>query len=512
VVLLCLGVTRPILAAAAGLLYFAPVLCSGGAAASETVLAVYVLLGPSASLSAQAQARVIVPGNARSCPELRAKAERVSMSFRDNPHGFSVKVCEAIIPLEKAFEISWIGQKLPVATRNPTRILLFGDTGCYADDCSSDETATPFGDLARTASELMPPPELVIHVGDYNYRGTPGQVEFAGKKLWVYDAGDGSDSPACQLDGPYVSQNAGYSKQLRDSWENWRLDFFEPARDLLATAPFVFARGNHELCSRAGPGWFYFLDPSTNLEGGAQLSCPLQGAESTPVRDVLSQLVFTPPRSLDLGKLRLLVLDSANACDEFAPDQVVRIYREQLQAFASLPDGKPVWVISHRPLWGIVKLCPGSGTCPEGSQAEATSRTLQAALNDGMKEASGLPPTIRLFVSGHMHLFQSVTFGAPEKGFPPQIIVGNGGVRPSAGFSDGPFTASIDGVPIEGLISTKHGFTIIDLMDADGTWKGEVVNPPEMETIANCQQPVVRGSLCMANEIGQESLQDPERR
>ena len=30
----------------------------------------------------------------------------------------------------------------------------------------------------------------------------------------------------------------------------------QPAAELLATAPWVVARGNHELCSRAGLGWF----------------------------------------------------------------------------------------------------------------------------------------------------------------------------------------------------------------------------------------------------------------
>ena len=59
----------------------------------------------------------------------------------------------------------------------------------------------------------------------------------------------------------------------------------------LAAAPFLYARGNHELCSRAGPGWFYFLDASTKLDGGTQLSCPPQTSETAPAADALSQLL-----------------------------------------------------------------------------------------------------------------------------------------------------------------------------------------------------------------------------
>ncbi len=34
----------------------------------------------------------------------------------------------------------------------------------------------------------------------------------------------------------------------------WRADFFTPARDLLAKAPWIFTRGNHEGCLRGSFG------------------------------------------------------------------------------------------------------------------------------------------------------------------------------------------------------------------------------------------------------------------
>ena len=45
-----------------------------------------------------------------------------------------------------------------------------------------------------------------------------------------------------------------------DNWAVWQNDFFDPAAPLLAAAPWVLVRGNHELCRRGGHGWFRFLD------------------------------------------------------------------------------------------------------------------------------------------------------------------------------------------------------------------------------------------------------------
>ncbi len=186
---------------------------------------------------------------------------------------------------------------------------MVGDTGCEDGSWQPcDATASwPFAALADAAAKDAP--ELVIHVGDYNYRGTPGEVTIDGVTKPVYDAGDNAAGPGCRSPDGYVSQNVSGSTSF-DNWTDWRRDFFAPARPLLLAAPWVLTRGNHELCSRAGPGWFYLLDPASALLGGgaAQRACPDQtGTEP---------LLFTPPYGLDLGTLDLAMLDSANACDQ----------------------------------------------------------------------------------------------------------------------------------------------------------------------------------------------------
>lgn len=465
--------------------------CRDTDAVPENVIAAYVVLGPSASGGAQAHARVIVPPTTQTCPELEGAHSKRSMALRDNPHGFAVRVCEARIPLDQSFVVTWNRQRLPTAASDVEHILLFGDTGCDARDCPGDRPARPFDDLAADAAAIVPTPQLVVHAGDYNYRGTPGHVDVGEARRPVYDAGDDSASPECQLDQPYVSMNAGYS-DTPDSWEKWRVDFFEPARPLLEIAPFVLARGNHELCSRGGPGWFYFLDASANGEGGRQLSCPPQGGATPPTDSVLSHLVFTRPRVLELGRLRIAVLDSANACDRNAPTTSVEIYRDQLsRLFAELEGDTPTWILSHRPFWGLEGV--------DGPTPETISQTLQAALAAAAPPAAAFPSSVRLLVSGHMHLFQSLSFDSPPAGprRPDQIVVGNGGVKTASVPRSGTVRIRIDGLETEVLTSGKHGFTTIPFLSTDGFWQGSVVNPHRDELLANCSQPPRNGQLCV---------------
>ncbi len=124
---------------------------------------------------------------------------------------------------------------------HPQRILVLGDTGCRIKGASlqacNDPAQWPFPQLAAAAASLKP--DLVIHVGDYLYRES-----------------------AC----PAGNQGCAGSP-WGDNWTTWQADFFTPAAPLLAAAPIVLARGNHEDCKRAGPGW-------TRLQGPAAFDRP----------------------------------------------------------------------------------------------------------------------------------------------------------------------------------------------------------------------------------------------
>ena len=82
----------------------------------------------------------------------------------------------------------------------------------------------PFAAVAAGAAAAAP--DLVIHVGDYHYRENEcpaGNAGCAGSP-WGY------------------------------GWDAWEADVFAPAEKLLAAAPWIVVRGNHESCNRGGPG------------------------------------------------------------------------------------------------------------------------------------------------------------------------------------------------------------------------------------------------------------------
>jgi hypothetical protein len=303
---------------------------------------------------------------------------------------------------------------LPAVETTPVKIVVFGDTGYKTSQSTSGTWQFPA--LAALAAKQKP--DVVLHMGDYNYSGTPGTIEVDGSSVNVYDAGDNATQGLCKIPGAYYGQNSAGSTSP-DNWTDWKSNFFEPARSLLAAAPWVFARGNHELCSRAGPGWFYLLDPNSPLLGEytTQLSCPATNNHDP--------IVLSSPYVVNLGTLNLAVLDSANACDSglLNSEDYINQFNFMKQLLNQAADVKHTWLQSHRPLWGVDKL-DSSGAC--GSDPANpycyVNQTLQHA--DG---ETALSKHLDLVVSGHMHRFQLVSFKSDTHA--QQLIVGNGGVE-----------------------------------------------------------------------------------
>jgi hypothetical protein len=472
-------------------------------AQSSTIYAAYVLLAESPSGSTMPFARVIVdPG--RDCPALTGNGkERVKTTPRRNPHGFKVQVCEARYPFGRSLAVEG-GPKLPMVTDKPARIAVLGDSGCKPKDqagCGLDDPQWPLPTLAKAAAASHP--DLVLHVGDYNYRGTPSgfKVTVDGQEVqrWYYDAGDGSEpSELCGLPGPYYSQNSKDNPDA-DTWEAWWLDFFQPAGDLLTAAPWVFTRGNHELCSHAGPGWFYFLDASSDLRegGGRQLACPSQDGEGP----ALPHLQLVEPQVLHLGDLDLLVLDSANACDQLPG--LVDAYQRQLTAATKRLHGKNAWLLSHRPIWGVADEAEPLYGCDGKPESGPTmpyaemNQTLQCALRG--KTGDALLPHLDQLIVGHMHRFEALSFAAPSHR-PPTLVVGNSGIVEDPSPPNGAFAQAVDGVPAVGFSVDQFGYLELT-RDNHGAWKGAVVavNPADWSPfLAPCATPATaEQALCV---------------
>lgn len=479
----------------------------------------FVLWGEGADGNPVAMARAVVE-RATSCPVLRrASGAWQDMTPRQRPpggHFDEVLVCETLYPLGEAAAVLVGGRRLelPVVTAaTPRRVLLMGDSGCRGDlphkpqSCTGDgfAKAWPFGVIAEDERRLAA--DLIVHAGDYNYRNTRREFELSarvtgyGRRVTVkaYDAGDlddEEDEPAVPIGPGYWSQNMQGSL-MPDVWPAWREDFFVPASRLMTTAPWLFVRGNHELCTRAGPGWFYLLDPVSSLLGGdhRQGGCPPQtppdwrpGAwPKPPAQPFAAQpfpLVITPPMRLKLGDLDIISVDSSNAGD--AELFNVEPYVEQYRRVATLlAERRPTWLVTHRPIWGVVKKGRGG---PAGNEPYAfINVSQQAAL--GKVFPAGLPSNVTAVLSGHMHRFQAIAFGDRR---PPQLIVGTAGIvlsqvrepPPSADEKRPSLVPRLDGIDAAIVGLSDFGAMVLEPGKA-GTWTGAMVSETG-RTLALC--------------------------
>ena len=359
------------------------------------------------------------------CPVLHTAGGESPMKVRAPATGDFPLICAAAIPAGTT-SATVAGIVLPVPVADPQRILVLGDTGCRikgaALQACNDPAAWPFPQLAAAAAGLKP--DLVIHVGDYLYRESacpPGNAGCAGSP-WG------------------------------DNWITWAADFYTPAAPLLAAAPIVLVRGNHEDCSRAGPGW-------ERLQGPGM-------AEPCTLHD--------PLYTVALGKLTLAVLDDAVSGETDLDRATARIYAEELAGLTNLSLAKaptPIWLIHHRPIWAAI-----SG--PLGIPVGGNFTLIEAASINAARGAALIPKSVELMLSGHIHSFESINY---TQGVPPQIVAGNGGdnldVTPKnlrgAQFLGHSGVTVADGLSVGGfgfLLMTRGeaGWTI-DLYDSAGT-------------------------------------------
>jgi len=354
--------------------------------ARSNIASAWVQFGPGGS----AEARAVIRDPRWGCPFLLVDGHKTSMATRASADASFPLVCSVPLPagpanaslgFDEESEADAVDRRtgkwvsvaittpLPALPTNPQRILVLGDTGCRIKGTTvqacNDPKAWPFPGLARAAANLKP--DLVIHLGDYLYRETPCPANFAGCAGTPYG----------------------------DNWETWNADFFAPAAPLLAAAPWVIVRGNHEDCSRAGPGFLRLLGPE-----------PFDPA--APCADHLS------PYAVMAGTQWIAVMDNASASDTTVDEKILPAYEQDfaaLKAIANTGPGHELWLTAHRPIWAAIT---GPLGLPIGGSA-----TLIKAAGDLSAFAA-----ISLMLSGHIHTFEAINYDAKV---PPQIVAGHGG-------------------------------------------------------------------------------------
>jgi hypothetical protein len=326
-------------------------------------------------------------------------------------------VCVASAPVATA-SLSIDGKGLPALPAQVDHIAVIGDTGCRVEgkalqNCN-DPKEWPFPVIAKKAATRKP--DLVIDVGDYYYREDPCPAGVGGC----------AGSPH------------------GDNWGAWQADFFDPAAPLLAAAPWVMTRGNHESCRRGGKGWVRLLDPRPQLPECTDRS---------------------PPYRVTAGGLGLLLFDSADA-DDFkpTPDKVAAFAAQFAALLADAPAHS--WLVTHRPVFALAQANLGG---------IAMNHTLQAAIR------GHLPPGLDLVLSGHLHDFTSYSFGAQR---PAQLIVGNGGDT-MLDLATSPLVgADIDGMTVaKAFALMRFGYVMLDRSAAG--WNGTLYSDAD-EVLARC--------------------------
>jgi hypothetical protein len=328
------------------------------------------------------------------------------------PALFPVSSCEYQLPSGTTSAVV-AGQSLPLPKANPTKIVVIGDTGCRlqngngtqsCNDPNPNSTDTPYPFAAIAAAAAAQNPDLVLHVGDYAYRDNPcpaGLGFNCGGSPWGF------------------------------GWDTWQADLFTPGAPLLAAAPWIMTRGNHEQCNRAGQGWYRFLDTSSYDTTGVH-TCDNATYDTTA-----SGGNWNNPFLININSMtQLVVFDTANAkvqtTSPATPTGVgstyFTTYASELTTAGNLIGASPLpfnlWS-NHHPIFGYA-----TATAPA---LPANPIPTFVPVMVSVFPDTYFPPPINLALHGHTHDYQALDF-APSTGpdggaFQPAatLVSGNAG-------------------------------------------------------------------------------------
>lgn len=374
--------------------------------------------------------------SAATCPAIRIDGRTTTMTTRaepgadpvrknkahvDAPATFSSRVCEAALP-RGVRRASIAGHALTVPRARIDRIVLIGDTGCRiktsdkAFQGCNDPAQWPFAAIAARAAALHP--DLVLHVGDYLYR----------------------ENPCTEANPTCAGTPWGYGE------EGWRADFLDPAAPLLAAAPWVMVRGNHEECARGGQGWWRLLAPQAL-------------APHADCRDAADDFTgnHAEPYHVSLGQgAGLVVADFSAYAGASDPATQARLNTEMtLARRLMLRDRVRFWT-AHVPVNPVL-------------WANGSPGPLLVAPRPPITPAPVLPA--RAMFAGHIHLFQYARYADR----PTQVITGFSGTLEDPALAPADLAATQGQPGAEGLralttVIDRFGYALLERGGA-GRWR-----------------------------------------
>jgi hypothetical protein len=324
------------------------------------------------------------------------------------PALFPVSSCEYPLPTGVTSAVVG-GQSLPVPKANPTKVVVIGDTGCRlqigngwqsCNDPNPNGTDTPYPFAAIASLAAAQNPDLVLHVGDYAYRDNecPGGMYNCGGSPWGF------------------------------GWDTWQADLFTPGAPLLAAAPWIMTRGNHEQCNRAGQGWYRFLDTNPYDTTGVK-TCDNAANDA-----IAAGGNWNNPFLVNINSsTQVVVFDTANAKPQSQTPALptgpgslfYTTYASELTTAGNLLGASPLpfnlWS-NHHPIFGYATGTPPTNPIPAFPP-----------IMNSVYPGTYFPPPINLALHGHTHDYQALNFATgslPDGGtFQPAatLVSGNAG-------------------------------------------------------------------------------------
>ncbi|HWU44510.1 MAG TPA: metallophosphoesterase, partial [Bdellovibrio sp.] len=278
-------------------------------------------------------------------------------------------ICQASLPKGTAIVHSSSGA-INIAQK-PLKIVVMGDTGCRLKNKDGkgqiqkceDPKEWPFARLTHSVEKENA--DVIVHVGDYHYRESC------------------TDPVKCK---PYEG-TLGYG------FNAWEADFLKPADNILRQKPFIFVRGNHEDCHRA-------------FEGFDKLLSPIGEDKCVEAQET---------RYTSFGNFLIVNFDNASVDD--MPIQktsaAMKSFRERYQQMVRTLESRPeteVWLVIHKPIWGLAPSYSGPGVVPVNINMRA------------VVEEMPLPKKVKMVFAGHIHAFQLATGNHPT-----EMVIGESG-------------------------------------------------------------------------------------
>ncbi len=310
-----------------------------------------------------------------SCPTAIIDGNAQDMKLRDKDEKFHFKVCELSIK-DTAKSLIIADKELKIKPRKSIeRMHLIGNT-------NNDQNGFYSPQFPNVANKITTDnPELIVHLGD--------MVEGA------------------------------------SDYNQWVKQFFEPAKELMSMAPFVFVRGEKDKC--IADRFFGTTDNKSECES------------------------VLPIYSFKVRKGKFFVLDSTDK----EPENRMRL--ENDFAFKSIRNGAQPnnFILTHMTAWGCMPISLGNQCEDDGYYFR--EKFLNKFNPDSLNKFQAI-------ISAHIPLFAMNSYAK----HPMQIIVGNGGQSilryngPISYGEDPKFRESKPDQPTNHTSDSKYGYSVLE--------------------------------------------------